>query len=402
MAMSSLWANRRSVVTALVLVVVLLVAGGIWWWREHRSGLHLRGEFTAAVGIYPGNDVRILGVPVGEVDSVTPHGTAVTISMTLNPGVNVRSDTYAVIIAPNLVSDRYVDLTGAYAGGPKLADNTTLGLSRTRTPLELDALYQNLTTLFTALGPNGANKQGALSRLLQVGAANLKGNGSRISQTVRDLGDSASTLAGSKQNIFATITRLSEFTRNLKQHNSELINANDDLASVTGTLADDRQQFALALRHLAQALLLVKSFIAHNRAAVTSNVRRLTGTAKVLAKRRASLAQALRAAPTLLRNFLQAYDPDSNLLRGRADLNELTIWANQQLSSSTSSASSTNDSSATTGGANAGSTNDRTAGTSARTSRPSPGVARSASPASTQSTSPPALLPGVGQSTDVP
>ncbi|MBE7190153.1 MlaD family protein, partial [Jatrophihabitans endophyticus] len=150
--------NRRSTVIALVLVVVLVLGVGVWWWREHRSGLHLRGEFTAAVGIYPGNDVRILGVKVGEVTSVTPEGRIVMVSMTLDHGIDVRADTKAEIITPNLVSDRYVELTGAYAGGPKLADDTTLGLSRTRTPVELDSLYQSLISLFTSLGPKGANK----------------------------------------------------------------------------------------------------------------------------------------------------------------------------------------------------------------------------------------------------
>ena len=125
-------------------------------------------------------------------------------------------------------------------------------------------------------------------------------------------------------------------------------------------------------------MLLVKRFVQQHRAGRSRrNVQRLTGTAKVLAARRASLAQALRSAPMLLRNFLQAYDPGSNLLRGRANLNELTIWANSQLTSSTTS---TNDSA-----------------TSHATSR----AGASVTPASTHSSMPPALLPSVGRPTDV-
>src|SRR4051794_5454460 len=73
--------ERRKVVT-LVLAVVLVITCAVWWWREHRDGLHVRAHFTSAQGLYAGCEVRILGVPVGKVDSVTPHGRDVTIAMT--------------------------------------------------------------------------------------------------------------------------------------------------------------------------------------------------------------------------------------------------------------------------------------------------------------------------------
>src|SRR3954452_5390562 len=98
--------GRRKIV-ALVLTFVLVITGAVWWWRAHRDGLHVRAKFTSAQGLYAGCDVRILGVAVGKVDSVTPHGTRVTVAMTLDPGISVRADTWALIVAPNLVSDRY-------------------------------------------------------------------------------------------------------------------------------------------------------------------------------------------------------------------------------------------------------------------------------------------------------
>jgi virulence factor Mce-like protein len=320
--------GRRQIV-ALVLAFVLVVTGAVWLWHANRDGLHLRAHFTSAEGLYAGCDVRILGVPVGKVDSVDPHGTDVTVTMTLNPGINVRADTLALVVAPNLVSDRYVELTGAYAGGPKLADNTTIGRARTRTPVELDTLYRSLTSLATALGPRGANSKGALNRLLHVGAANLAGNGAKINQTVADLSQSTKTLAGSRKNIYATIDQLSQFTRTLSDHNSQLAAANSDLASLSQTLVNDRSDFAAAIQDLGGALLLVKNFVRAHRASLTANIDRLSQVATSLGARRASLAQALRSAPLLLQNFLNAYDPQHKLLRGRTDLNELTVWANR-------------------------------------------------------------------------
>jgi phospholipid/cholesterol/gamma-HCH transport system substrate-binding protein len=335
--------GRRKIV-ALVVVVVLVLAGAVWWWRENRDGLHVRARFTSAQGLYVGCDVRILGVPVGKVDSVNPHGTHVTVTMTLDPGINVRADTWALIVAPNLVSDRYVELTGAYARGPKLADNTTIGRSRTRTPVELDTLYRSLTSLATALGPHGANSKGALNQLLKVGAANLAGNGSRLNRTIADLSKSGRTLAGSRNNFFATIDQLSQFSRTLADHNSQLARANSDLASLSQTLVNDRADFAAAMQDLGGALLLVKNFVSAHRASLTTNIDRLSQVATSLGTRRESLAKALKAAPLLLENFLNAYDPHHPLLRGRTDLNELTVWANQFATETATTHSVTNSS----------------------------------------------------------
>ncbi|GAB2487644.1 Mce/MlaD family protein [Jatrophihabitans fulvus] len=322
--------RRRSAVLGVVVAVVLATAAGLWWWREHRTGIAFTARFSAAVGVYAGSDVRVLGVPVGEVDSVVPHPTYVSVAMHLDPGVRVRADTYAVVIAPNLVSDRFVQLTGAWASpasGPTLRDGAVIGPARTRTPVELDELNRNLTRLATALGPDGANSGGALSRLLRTGAANLDGTGRTLNATIRRLARSGRTLDSAKDDIFATVEQLATFTSTLRRRNDELASANRTFASVSGTLADDRQSFALAIRELGTALGLVQRFVRDNRAALSTNVDRLAGVARALGEQRTSLAKALRSAPVLVQNFLAAYDGDGNLLRGRANLNELTVWA---------------------------------------------------------------------------
>ncbi|SHF82377.1 virulence factor Mce family protein [Jatrophihabitans endophyticus] len=347
---------RRTLGLVLVAAVVLGVLAGTWWWRTHRDGLEFRARFTSSVGVYPGSDVRVLGVPVGTVESVTPHGRYVTVAMELDPDRVVRADTYAVIISPNLVSDRYVQLTGAYDGGPRLRDGATIPLARTRTPVELDELARNLTSLTDALGPKGANATGSLARLLDVGAANLGGNGATLNGTIRRLSESGRTLGAARTDIFASIDRLARFTTTLKDHDAQLGSANRNLAAVSQTLSDDRETFGQALRELGTALALVQDFVRDNRAALRENVGRLRTVAGSLAAQRSSLAKALRTAPVLLQNFLNAYDPRTNTLRGRADLNELTVWASGGTSANTAATSSLTGSGAADAGGSGGTT----------------------------------------------
>ena len=70
------------------------------------------------------------------------------------------------MISPSVVGDRFIQLGPAYTGGPVLPDNSRLGIDRTAVPVELDDIFKSIDNLALALGPEGANKDGALSRLV--------------------------------------------------------------------------------------------------------------------------------------------------------------------------------------------------------------------------------------------
>ena len=72
----------------------------------------------------------MLGVPVGAVESVEPAGDVVTVKMYYDAKVDVPADAQAVIIAPSVVGDRFVQLTPAYEGGEKLKDGAVLDTER--------------------------------------------------------------------------------------------------------------------------------------------------------------------------------------------------------------------------------------------------------------------------------
>jgi len=318
--------RHRRVLTAAAaagLVVLLLIGYGSWRVLFRAAGTRFGAVFSATVGIYPGSEVKMLGVTVGKVDSVTPQGNQVLVRMHLDHGRRAAADTGAVILSPSLVSDRYVQLTGLYLSGPALADGAVIPAGRTATPVELDQLYSSVNQLATALGPAGANSTGALSKLLDTGAANLGGNGSALNQTLDQLSKATSVFADSRDDLFQTIDNLKNFTGMLAANNAGVQQVNQQLATVSQVLADDRQSFATALAQLASALDSVNAFIASNRARIKSNVDKLAATSQLLIKQKQSLQQVLATAPLAVQNLLNAYDPSHNTLNGRADLNEL-------------------------------------------------------------------------------
>jgi phospholipid/cholesterol/gamma-HCH transport system substrate-binding protein len=315
----------RSLVTwlAFACVLALIVTAGLWLVFRASTGTKLSAYFGKTVGLYAGSSVRVLGVPVGQVTDVTPQGDAVRVDMRVDD-VPLPADVGAVVVAPSLVSDRYVQLTPAYDSGPVLATGTVLAKDRTATPVELDDLYSSLDKLSTALGPNGANKDGALSGVLDTAAKTLDGNGAALNSTVGQLAGLAKTLDGSKDDLFSTVKNLNSFTGALAQSDRQLNEFYGRVADVSRFLAADSSEVGAALQSLGGALGDVQLFVNDNKAALESNVDKLASLSKVLVDQRAALAEVLDIAPTGATNFINSYDAASGTIAVRDNLNELT------------------------------------------------------------------------------
>lgn len=306
--------------------VAFVLAAGITGGVVASSGPASRqytAYFTEAVGVYPGSNVDVLGVTVGTIDSIQPQGSQVKVVMSVNASVPVPAGVDAVVIVPSVVADRYIQLSPPYTGGALLADGATIPASRTATPVEIDQIYASITKFAGELGPNGVNKDGALTNLINTGAANLKGNGKAFAAMVSELSQLYQTLRGSQGNFFGTITSLEKFGAMLKTNDNQVRTAQTQLAQVSSFLANDRQALAGALNELATALSQVRGFIASNRSALKSNITKLQALTRLLVNQRASLAQALDNLPLAGDNFLNAYDPVNGTLDSRGDLLEL-------------------------------------------------------------------------------
>jgi virulence factor Mce-like protein len=269
--------------------------------------------------------VDILGVKVGSIDSVQPEGKEVKVVMSVEPNVPVPAGADAVVIVPSVIADRYIQLTPAYTGGAALPPGGVIPESRTATPVEIDQIYSAIAKLAGDLGPNGVNSRGALSGVLNTGAANLKGNGQSLATMVDQMSQLAQTLNGTQNTFFGTIGNLQKFANMLQSNSGQVATAQSQLSEVSGFLAADRSNLAGALSDLSTALAQVQTFISGNRAELKANITNLEQITGVLVKERASLAQALDNEPLAADNFIAAYDPAAGTLNARGDLNELSM-----------------------------------------------------------------------------
>ena len=305
----------RHRITITVAILILAGAGYFAWQQLGGRSQHITAQFTRAVGVYVGSDVRVLGVRIGSITEVTPAGDSVTVGMDIDEEYQIPADAKAVVIPPSIVSDRYVQLTPAYTGGKQMADGTRLGPDKTVVPLELDEVYASLDEFSAALGEDGS-----LADAIATARDNLEGNGGKLGDTLDSLSDVSDTLNAHSDDLWGTVDNLADFTEALANSDAEMQVFNDQLADVSTQLSDERDNLASALEKLTVALADVSDFIDDNGDQIVDSVDKLTTLSGVFAKQQEALITILDYAPVALSNLDLAYNSGSGTLDVRDDI----------------------------------------------------------------------------------
>ena len=328
-ALTDVLPGRRGwmlIVTAILLILGLLyVTGG---GSQKTAVLY----FNQAISVYPGTNVDIMGVQVGSVDTVTPEGAQVKVAISYDAKYQLPADVRAAVITPTLVADRFIQLEPGpskqsfFGGGPVLPSGGSVPLTyangrpRNAVPIELDQIYSSLESLTQTLGPNGANKSGALSELLHQSALALKGNGALGNQTIANLSKATQVLGDNSTQIFGTVDSLAGLTTTLQANDQFVGQFMTHLAKVSSQLAGESGDLQQALAAVANAVGTVQSFVHDNRAMLKADIQQLTTTVGVLARQKQTLGQVLQYSALGLGNLSDAWDPTTGTIGIRAQL----------------------------------------------------------------------------------
>lgn len=308
---------RRVLTIGLAVAILASIVAGVTAAYEIDTRRTAVAYFASTTGLYEGNDVRILGVRVGEVESVVAEAERVRVKLRYDAEQVVPAHAKAVIVAPTLVSSRYLQLTPRYVGGPRLADGAVIPPERTFAPVQWDEVKRQLDTLTTALGPKGANKDGALSDAVRATARTLGGKGADINKAIEGLSRASRMLQDGSQDMFGTVRNLQVFVSALATSSKQVEEFSSRLADVSGLLAANRGELGKALGNLRTAVKEVAAFVGDNRAAVKGTVRNLTDVSTILADEQGELARLLHVAPTPMVNLYNALKPQTGSIIGQ-------------------------------------------------------------------------------------
>ncbi|OSC42162.1 virulence factor Mce family protein [Mycobacterium decipiens] len=308
--------GSRGLRYATVIALVAALVGGVYVLSSAGNDRTIVGYFTSAVGIYPGDEVRVLGVPVGKIDAIEPRPSDVKITMSVAKDVKVPADVQAIIISPNLVAARFIQLTPVYASGAVLPDGASINLSRTGVPVEWDEVKEALTQLAVELSPTAGELQGPLGLAINQAADTLNGNGDSFHNALRELSQVAGRLGDSRNDIFGTVKSLQILVDALSESNEQIVQFAGHVASVSQVLADSSRNLDHTLGTLNQALSDIRGFLHENNSTLIETVNQLNDLAKTLSDQSENLEQVLHVAGPAITNFYNIYDPAQGTLNG--------------------------------------------------------------------------------------
>src|SRR5436305_3045326 len=109
----------------------------------------------AGLQLLPGSDVKVRGIIVGSVESITSDGNGATLKLRLDPAkVKALPENVTVRMLPKtLFGEKYVDLVLPARGTGHLQDGSTIALDQTRPTLEIDQALNDLLPVLRTVPP---------------------------------------------------------------------------------------------------------------------------------------------------------------------------------------------------------------------------------------------------------
>ncbi|GAB3481454.1 MCE family protein [Amycolatopsis cihanbeyliensis] len=204
-------------------------------------------RFTEASGLKAGDDVRIAGVKVGQVERIAvSRDNRAEVDFTVESVRDLPASVTATIKYRNLIGQRYLSLNTDVAGEGVLTAGETIPLERTEPALNLTVLFNGFKPLFTALDPREVN---ALSHeIIQV----FQGEGGTIRSLLSHIASLTSTIAKKDELIGEVIGNLNTVLDTVNQRTPQFENLVQVTQNLVTGLAQQREPIGQAVSALGE------------------------------------------------------------------------------------------------------------------------------------------------------
>jgi phospholipid/cholesterol/gamma-HCH transport system substrate-binding protein len=284
-------------IKSLLFIVVTALATTLLAVSITNSGLGDTRPYTAkfldATSLNVGDDVRISGVRVGQVESlgISDHNRA-RVGFSLDSGRRLPADVKAVIKYRNMVGQRYIALErGATATREQLPEGSEIPLERTTPALDLTDLFNGFKPLFQALSPNDVNQLSG--EIVQV----LQGEGGTVESLLAHTGSLTTTLAGRDKVIGEVIGNLNTVLKTVNGKGDALANLVSTLRQLVSGLAGDRAAIGDAISGIGDLTQSTADLFEQARTPLKDSIAGLQGVAGTLAENQADVDGFLTDLP---------------------------------------------------------------------------------------------------------
>ena len=209
-----------------------------------------------------GSDVKVRGLLVGTVKSVSTTGDGAVLNLALQPGLvdQIPANVTAQLLPKTLFGERYVDLQ--VPGNPSpthLAAGDVIGQDRSSTGIEVEKVLDDLMPVLQAVQPQ------KLSTTLTAIATALQGRGVQLGQTLSQLGQYVGELNPQLPTLEHDLAALTTTSNTYNQAAPNLLNALNDLTVTSQTVVNQQNNLANLYATLSTASGNLTNFLQANK-----------------------------------------------------------------------------------------------------------------------------------------
>ena len=256
--------RRRFRRTLIKFVIFLMISGfagtmvfGTLLGQDVGTTDTYHADFADVSGLRTGDPVRVSGVVVGAVSSVSLRNAQhVDVAFTANRDQQLTTTTDAVVRYANLLGQRFLALTQSGPPGAPLRPGAMIPQSRTAPALSLTALFNGFRPLFQSLNVDQVNQ--LTGEIVQV----LQGQTTTIDDLVTQTAELTTNLADRTDVFAGVIDNLTTLLRTVAKHDDEFSGALSDLQNLTGQLAADSPNISRAIDAIDGLASSVQSLLA--------------------------------------------------------------------------------------------------------------------------------------------
>jgi phospholipid/cholesterol/gamma-HCH transport system substrate-binding protein len=282
------------IVGVLVIIGLLLLGLNASSLPFLNSGHTVYADFKDAAGLQKGNNVRVAGVLVGKVSSVSLDGNVVKVGMKVNNSTHVDAGSSADIKIETLLGQVYVALDPT--GTTKLAGNT-IQASNTSTPT-------SITTAFNGFGKRaGAIDVSQLAQSFDVLSATFKNTPKSVRASLVGLERLSTTIASRNTELQTLFSRANSVTNTLSQHDAQVAKLINDSNLILRTVDQQRTVIHQLLIHTSALAKQLTGLVADNQAVIGPALRQLNGTLSILKSHQTQLDQTVHLVAPFVRDF---------------------------------------------------------------------------------------------------
>ncbi|NUR92288.1 MAG: MCE family protein [Nonomuraea sp.] len=232
------------------------------------GGYSLIATFDDVSGLHEGDQVKIAGAPVGQVDTIKVVNGRAEVTMTVQDAVRVPSDTEASVHWRNAVGLRVVYLDPGTARD-RLAPGSRI--ARTSSVVDIGQLVSDLGPLTRSLDPDQINQ------LLTAAAKALHGNDKNIPRLLDNVNDITGTINSRKQTIQRLLKDYATVSGVVAARDKQIEQLVDNLVTLSEAFNDNRKLIDDSIVQLTTTFHTSNEVIGKNADELGALVERLTG-----------------------------------------------------------------------------------------------------------------------------